>query len=51
MAVDGNVSSPQFPWPGSTPLVAQITDDNHDGKVDARDQPDVVFTITSTTVP
>src|SRR5690348_14263143 len=41
---DGAAQDPAYPHPLATPLVAQLTDDNGDGRVDALDTPDVVFT-------
>ena len=32
----------------STPIVVNLTDDNHDGRIDARDIPDIVVPVEST---
>lgn len=40
----GSAISPSFNQVMSTPLVAQLNDDNGDGRVDVDDVPDIVFT-------
>lgn len=40
----GRIQSPAYPHPACTPLVAELTDDNADGRIDSTDDPDVVFT-------